>query len=580
MRTLHFPTVGAERAILIVILSVLATGPGFGSEPGNPAAAPSPRIRRVGMMPNLPEPYAMRDWRQTALDFDQLAFDITAKGQYLPLIHLVRDEKGQVQYFGIPAYVGDTRSENRRFPSYDGVTTMGAVVNASFLGIDKSAGPHDFVRLCQVYFDKRPTHRIVGNGMQANPEATYWYTLFPNIQFLSLADQYPKEEEIVAMARESAVQWARAVEALSAAGGGKPNFDSTGFDFVKMQAASNHAWTEPDAAGGIGWIEYAAWRKWRDDRFLNAARQCLEALSERPEQKNPYYECLLPFGALAAARMNAELGCNYDLNKIINWCFDRSAARIEWTCLASRWDERDVYGLMAGVTVPPWRTWDGGYAFLMNTFSQARSIVPIARYDARYARDIGKWMLHAANAARLFYPDSLPPDQQSDWGWAGDPRHAVAYEGLKYHWDSPTQALSAEGDPISQKWGPCNRSLYSSVFVGIFGAMVARTDVPAILQLDLLVTDLFRDRAYPTFLYYNPYPQSKNITVDAGSEARDLYDEVRGEFIARNVHGRTQIEIAPDSARVVALVPATAPLSHQGCQTLANGVVIDYRRGP
>ena len=53
-------------------------------------------------------------------------------------------------------------------------------------------------------------------------------------------------------------------------------------------------------------------------------------------------------------------------------------------------------------------TTDGeGYAFAMNTFQWAGALTPVARYDTRYAHDIGKWMLNLANAARLFYPGSL-----------------------------------------------------------------------------------------------------------------------------------------------------------------------------
>ncbi len=44
---------------------------------------------------------------------------------------------------------------------------------------------------------------------------------------------------------------------------------------------------------------------------------------------------------------------------------------------------------------------DRGYAFSMNTFITAMPMVPLVRYEDRYSREIGKWMLNAANAARL-----------------------------------------------------------------------------------------------------------------------------------------------------------------------------------
>jgi hypothetical protein len=534
-------------------------------------------IRRVGQMPNLPEPFAIRDWRQVAIDFDRLAFDSQAKGQHLPLIRLVRDARGEVVRFGLPSYVGDTRFD-RKDAVYEGVTTMGAIVGASLVGLDKSAGQCDFVRMCEVYFDQRPTHRIVGNQASANPDQSYWYSLFPNVLFLGLADLYPKQQRIAAMARESALQWAKAVEALTDASG-KTDFDATGFDFATMKAAANNRWKEPDAAGAIAWIEYAAYRKWGENRCLTAADRCLRFLSDRPADKNPYYECLLPFGALAAARMNAELGRDYDLSKIINWCFDRSAARIDWTMLATRWEEKDVHGLMGGIGVPPWRTWEGGYAFAMNTYCQALAIMPIARYDPRYARDIGKWMLNAANAARLFYGDAHPPSRQTSPDWKGDPGHVIAYEGLKYRWDSPDQPLTAAGDPIRHKWGPTDLSIYSSALVGVFGAIIARIDDPAVLRLDLLATDLFRDRAYPTYLYYNPHSTARTVKVDVGPTTHDLYDAVRGEWVGRSVIHQARIDIRADAARVIVLVPSEKRQTQTVSQTLVDGVVIDYRRG-
>ena len=73
------------------------------------------------------------------------------------------------------------------------------------------------------------------------------------------------------------------------------------------------------------------------------------------------------------------------------------------------------------------------YGFTMNTFDVAGSMVPLVRYDERFAKAIGKWMLNAANSARLFYPDGLDADQQTDREWAknNDPESCIAYEGLR-----------------------------------------------------------------------------------------------------------------------------------------------------
>ncbi|MBU4510514.1 hypothetical protein KJ830_05650, partial [bacterium] len=43
-------------------------------------------IDRVQLMPNSPEPFLMRDWRQVAIDYYNFVFDFTKTGTYLPLI--------------------------------------------------------------------------------------------------------------------------------------------------------------------------------------------------------------------------------------------------------------------------------------------------------------------------------------------------------------------------------------------------------------------------------------------------------------------------------------------------------------
>ena len=42
-------------------------------------------IPRIDQMPDLPSPYLMRDWKQVAVDYDNLIFDITKSGTYLPV---------------------------------------------------------------------------------------------------------------------------------------------------------------------------------------------------------------------------------------------------------------------------------------------------------------------------------------------------------------------------------------------------------------------------------------------------------------------------------------------------------------
>ena len=39
------------------------------------------KIDRIELMPNKPEPYIMRDWKQVAIGYDSLVYDVTKKGR-------------------------------------------------------------------------------------------------------------------------------------------------------------------------------------------------------------------------------------------------------------------------------------------------------------------------------------------------------------------------------------------------------------------------------------------------------------------------------------------------------------------
>ena len=46
-------------------------------------------ISRVEQMPNLPQPYVMRDWTQVTRDYLDLVFDFDQRGDHLPLVEWI-----------------------------------------------------------------------------------------------------------------------------------------------------------------------------------------------------------------------------------------------------------------------------------------------------------------------------------------------------------------------------------------------------------------------------------------------------------------------------------------------------------
>jgi hypothetical protein len=543
-------------------------------------------IGLIDALPNAPTTYQMRDWRQVATDFDALAFDTTATGQYKPIVRIDNTPVSPqlTKAFGLPAYVGTTAvfSETGE-PVHEAIASLGAVLGATLVGIDKSTGPNNWVSMSREYYINRNQQNIVLNTPFSVSGGSAWYDIYPNILYYGIADRYPGETAVQTTLNTIDLRFYDAVSVLTA-NGTAPNFNYTAYDFRARQPVYNGTWREPDMGLGMAWLQHAAyWRK-KDinpataTAHLNAVKWSLAYYEQLTT--NPEYEVLTPFGAYTAARMNAEEGGNYDIHKMVKWVFERSNARPTKIMISGeQWGGQDVGGLI-GFTVPNTGSDVRGYAFSMNTFITAMPIAPLARYEDRYSRSIGKWLVNAASAARLFYSDAHSAANQSSEFWTGDPTDAIAYEGLRHHWlaANDSEELYAGGDPLTYNWGPqTDFSVYGSAVTGVFGSIIKTTNVPKILQLDLLATDFYHAAANPTYLYYNPYATNQSVNLDLGAGGPvDLYDAVANRFIARGVSGATSFNIGADEAAMLVVVPAGGVETRVGRQLRVNNVVIDY----
>jgi hypothetical protein len=122
---------------------------------------------------------------------------------------------------------------------------------------------------------------------------------------------------------------------------------------------------------------------------------------------------------------------------------------------------------------------------------------------------------------------------------------------------------------------PLDFGLYGSSHSGFMAALVAPTNVPMILRIDLLATDFFRDKAYPTFLYYNPYASAREVSLEVGEPKTDLFDSVDGRFLKRGCTGTTSIAIPAKGVRVIVVAPAGGELKRDGSRLRLDGIVID-----
>jgi hypothetical protein len=338
---------------------------------------------------------------------------------------------------------------------------------------------------------------------------------------------------------------------------------------LKTMKALTTGVPEPEAAGAIAWILYNAFLETGNEKFRIGSEWALEFLNNWPA--NPSYELQLGYGVYTAARMNAELGTNYNIQKLINWCFDIGALR-NWGCIIGNWGGYDVHGLIGEII-------DNEYAFIMNGFELAGALVPLVRYDDRFARAIGKWILNLSNASRLFYTNYLPDNHQDSEEWAHqyDPNSFIAHEALRETQNGVSPY--ATGDAISGGWGQTNLALYSSSHAGILGGIIDTTNVEGILKLDLLKTDYFHNDSYPSYLLYNPYDSIVNISMNIGSGIQNIYDAVSNSFIQNNVSGQVSIEVPADGALIVLLTPSGGAISYDLNKTLINNVIVDYNNG-
>ena len=141
----------------------------------------------IDLLPNAPATYQMRDWHPTATNFDTLAFNTTATGQFLPLVKIDNTlQPPQTQtWFGLPAYVGETRTFGETGePIHEAVSSLGAVLGGTLVGVDKTAGPYNWVAMSREYYVDRNSQYVVLNTPFSSSGQSAWYETYPRHSLL------------------------------------------------------------------------------------------------------------------------------------------------------------------------------------------------------------------------------------------------------------------------------------------------------------------------------------------------------------------------------------------------------------
>lgn len=541
-------------------------------------------IQRIELMPNTPQPYKIIDWKQKAKDYDAYVFDFNPNLPAGTMIWLDNSQRNLPQItFGIYTAINDVRQgpAHNDGEFHESLNSLSAILGAGLMGIDKThQNGYNYVKMIQNYFNSGTGWNIMMNN--TCPEVAllgggygrdWWYDVLPNVLFYAVSDVFPNVENADNIQRSIAEQFCKADSVLNG------NYDYSYFDYGQMKGVVNHIPLQQDAAGGHGYVLYAAYQKYKDTRYLAHAKSAIAALDNQKESR--FYEILLPMGIYTAARLNAEQGTNYNIEKMMNWVFEgckNPNGRNGWGVIVGKWGNYDVSGLQGSITD------GGGYAFLMNSMKMAWPLVPMVKYQPEFARAIGKWMLNNVNASRLFFPNEIASENQ----WLPEMKNytnsVVAYEGLRYSdcYDKPELRgvhPVALGD--GPNWNPKNPkesmfSLYSTSPVGIMGAIVDTTDVEMILRLNCNKTDFYANTTYPEYLYYNPYKEPKSVTYHPSAKV-DVFDIVTKKYLAKAISTSTKISIPADQACVLVELPAGTKIERKNNMLLANGIVISYK---
>lgn len=489
--------------------------------------------------------------------------------------------------FAMPSYLG-SGMEQEIF------TCVSPVVGARLMRQDlREQVGFDYVQSAKNWFDE--VHGLYRHvpGKQSPVLHSGIYGYWSSVYGLMLADLYPEDEEFQEQAGSIYQNFLKIAEGMGCPN--EPDYFNLGFNLkTELRDGRNEPMNRLGNAPNVAWICLLGYKKLGDPAMLEAARSTMEWYIEHPGR----YEATYFMGPLTVARMNAEHGQTFPMDPVLAaWFGDGDQKMHPWhVTQTSHFGGIDCAGLDAA----KWKLEQGTFhAFTMSSLLGPSWIVPVVRYDQRYAKSIARYALNAANSMRLLQGYQLDRDHQDhgDWKAAWDPNYLLFYEALMPWEPSREKKFSpyATGDPIKNGWDTPkvrpedylaeretwfsksnnNLALYMGNHIGFLGAICELTEVPGILKWNCRATDWHAQPSYPTTMIYNPHETQQQVSLSLDT-ATDLYDSVRGIFLSDNQTGSYMLALAPDQVVVLVEVPADARLQQEGSRLSANGIVIDF----
>lgn len=354
----------------------------------------------------------------------------------------------------------------------------------------------------------------------------HWYTMNVNALAFGLIQlRFNKDREWLSRVERSAARLKEMAKQL------RYDFNSQGYDFAKASAFTNKdIYRQPDAVGGYSYVMLLAWKLTGKDFCLEEAKIGIDRYLDF--STNPWYE--VPSGAMAvmaAARLEA-MGYPTNARKALGFVLDSKVGLMA----SGRWGGRAVDGLMAGFCTEP-----AGQAYSMETMVTLPYLLPATRFRPELAGEVARHALNAAANLRWFYPEYLPPENQS----RPDLPSMVPYERLSR--EEKGHSPYATGDFAG------HRSVYGGAYVLWLDKMIEPQGDPWLLRWDLNLTNFLDRDLPPAFLYYNPWPEEKRVTIAAGDRQRRVHDLTRKRMLTAQ-NGKVELRLGRYEACVIEIL--------------------------
>ncbi|MGD0737503.1 MAG: hypothetical protein ABR976_20420 [Terracidiphilus sp.] len=306
------------------------------------------------------------------------------------------------------------------------------------------------------------------------------------------------------------------------------DFNSQGYDFAKGAAFTNHdIYRQPDAVGGYSYVMLLAWKLTGKETFLAEAKVAMDRYLDFAA--NPWYE--VPSGAmavLAAARLEA-MGYPSNARKALGFVLDAKVGLMA----SGRWGGHEVNGLMAGFCTEP-----AGQTYSMESMVTLPYLLPAVRFRPELAVEVARLALNVAANMRLFYPEYLPRENQS----RPDLPAMFPYERLSR--EEKDHSPYATGDFAG------HRSIYGGAYAMWLDKMIEPQGDPWLLRWDLGKTDFMEPDLPPAYLYYNPWPEEKRVTVTTLNKTSKVFD-LRSKKELRKQAASVELILRPFEAQVI-----------------------------